>query len=247
MIVSKNMKPISPEQILGLRSAKQFFSDCYLVSSIHALTQTPNGRKILKQNISTDGSNFNVKFNNINEQAMDFFISAKKLEKLVLVDEFANEIMCNEPHNPIIKAIELTMNKIIQRYPEKKPLVCRLMKPMELFEYNKPSNFMEMFTGRKPIVLNEGGLKMSLKRHKEEAMQLFEQIDKANETSFVAGTGIFCRYGLSDAHCYTVAGVNFENKYIEIIDKRSKKTLQVPFDIAIRGLKYLTGYFNSNL
>lgn len=163
------------------------------------------------------------------------------------MDRFANEIKITEPHHPIIKAIEVAMNKIISKYPDKKPIICRFADSIEDFEYNKPSNFMEMFTGRKPIVLNEDGLRLTMRRHREEAMELFEQMDKAGDVSFVAGTGLFSRYGLRDVHCYTVSGVNYENKYIEIIDKRTKETVNLPFEKAIRGLKFLTGYFNSSL
>lgn len=241
------MKPISPEQISSLRSAKQYFADCYLVSSIHALTKTANGRKILQQNISTDGTNFNIRFNQVTDKPQDFFVSQKDCENLVLLDKYANEIKTDEPQNPIIKAIEVAMGRLITQHPEKKPLICRLADCMENFEYNKPSNFMKLFTGRKPIVLNEGGLRLTMRRHREEAMELFEQMDKAGDVSFVAGTGLFSRYGLRDVHCYTVSGVNYENKYIEIIDKRTKETVNLPFENAIRGLKFLTGYFNSSL
>lgn len=242
------MKPISQEQILSLRNAKQHFADCYLVSSIQALTNTENGRKILQHNITTDGTNFNIRFNHVIDKAEDYFVSEKAHKNLVLVDRFANEIELDEPHHPIIKAVEVAMEHLLWQHPEKKPLVCRLVTDtIQEFEYNKPSNFMEMFTGRKPIVLNEGGLRQTLKSHREEAMQLFERMDKGNDYSFIAGTGIFGREGLRYAHCYPINGVNFENKYLEITENRSHETIKLPFERAIRGLKYLTGYFNSGL
>ncbi len=46
------MKPINLSEIKSLQRVKQYFHDCYLVTSMNALSNTENGCKILQNNIS---------------------------------------------------------------------------------------------------------------------------------------------------------------------------------------------------
>ena len=48
---------ISDKEIDSFRDAKQYFSDCYLMTTLETLGQTENGRKILKQQIHRDDKN----------------------------------------------------------------------------------------------------------------------------------------------------------------------------------------------
>ena len=48
---------ISDSDIDGLGHAKQHFSDCYLMTTLETLSHTPNGRKILKEQIEYDDNN----------------------------------------------------------------------------------------------------------------------------------------------------------------------------------------------
>ena len=82
------MKPINLSEIKSLQRAKQHFHDCYLVTSMNALSNTENGRKILQENILREGNNFNIKFKNINGKSEDFFVSEKELNDLTLCDRF---------------------------------------------------------------------------------------------------------------------------------------------------------------
>lgn len=271
------MRPLTKFEIIQLQKPIQHFNDSYLLTSIDALARSKNGKKILSKNILHNGDGFKIRFQNINRQKEDFFISKENIEILssdsyhdvvlynfqhpnkekaeffkradkselpALHDEYYNELLEKLKQNEIIKAIEIAMDKVINKYPNKKPLISRIVSTdkHEKFEFNYPSIFLEMFTGKKPIALNERTLRMNLKKNKEEAIELFENIDKANDFSMVAGTGLFPRNGLSTARCYTLEGVNSENKYLQIFDCRNKKSITLTFEQAIQALKYLTGY-----
>ena len=73
------MKPITPQQIASLSTAQQYFHDCYIVSSLGILSRSKKGQKILQNNITTNGKDFNIKFNNVNEKVEDYFISEKEI------------------------------------------------------------------------------------------------------------------------------------------------------------------------
>lgn len=82
------MKPINFEEIKSLQRVKQHFHDCYLVTSLNSLSNSENGRKILQNNILREGSNFKIKFKNVNGNQEDFFITEKEIDDLTLCDRF---------------------------------------------------------------------------------------------------------------------------------------------------------------
>lgn len=241
------MKPINLSEIKSLKRAKQHFHDCYLVTSMNALSITENGRKILQENILREGNNFSIKFKNINGKSEDFFITEKELDDLTLCDRFFNPIELKEPHNPILKAVEVAMNKLLKKYPDKKSFINRLYKTNEEFEYNNPSRFMEMFTGIKPLNINENGIRMSLKNKIDEAKEVLEKIGNNETNSFIAGTGHKFIKGLTNWHCYTLENVNNANKTAQIFDNRYQEGITLSFDDFIKKIKYITGYFNEDL
>lgn len=241
------MKPIGIFELQNLRHAVQHFQDCYLVSSIGALTQSGNGRKILMQNIAHTNDGFRIRFNNINGYGEDFFVTEKEMEALVYMDKFKNPIEIDQPHNPIIKAVEVAMNKLLGKYPSKKPWICRFPDCNEKFEFNKPSIFLEMFTGKLPIKINESSLMMNLKRKEETGRNILDSISERNDSSFVAGTLMTFNKKLSDYHCYNIKSVNKETNEIELFDHRSRKIITLTYEEAIKYLKYIVGYFNKDL
>lgn len=241
------MKPINLSEIKSLQRAKQHFHDCYLVTSMNALSNTENGRKILQENILREGNNFNIKFKNINGKSEDFFVSEKKLNDLTLCDRFFNPIELKEPHNPILKAVEVAMNKLLKKYPDKKSFINRLYKTNEEFEYNNPSRFLEMFTGIKPININENSIRMSLKNKIDEAKEVLEKIGNEKTNSFIAGTGHKFIKGITNWHCYTLENVNNANKIAQIFDNRYQEEITLSFEDFIKKIKYITGYFNEDL
>lgn len=241
------MKPINLSEMKSLQRAKQHFHDCYLVTSMNALSNTENGRKILQENILREGNNFNIKFKNINGKSEDFFVTEKELNDLTLCDRFFNPIELKEPHNPILKAVEVAMNKLLKKYPDKKSFINRLYKTNEEFEYNNPSRFLEMFTGIKPININENGIRMSLKNKIDEAKEVLEKIGNEKTNSFIAGTGHKFIKGITNWHCYTLENVNNANKTAKIFDNRYQEEITLSFDDFIKKIKYITGYFNEDL
>lgn len=241
------MKPINLSEIKSLQRAKQHFHDCYLVTSMNALSNTENGRKILQENILREGNNFNIKFKNINGKSEDFFVTEKELNDLTLCDRFFNPIELKEPHNPILKAVEVAMNKLLKKYPDKKSFINRLYKTNEEFEYNNPSRFLEMFTGIKPININENSIRMSLKNKIDEAKEVLEKIGNEKTNSFIAGTGHKFIKGITNWHCYTLENVNNANKTAKIFDNRYQEEFTLSFDDFIKKIKYITGYFNEDL
>lgn len=243
------MISIGTDEIRTLRYAIQYFQDCYLVSSIGALTKSANGRKILSENIRYTNDGFCIKFKNINGNCRDFFVTQKDLDNLVYMDKFKNPIPINNyfPHNPIIKAIEVAMNKLLNKFPSKKPLICKFPDCNEKFEFNKPSNFLEMFTGKKPVIINESSIRLSLKSREKESMDIFNRINENPDNSFVAGTLLGFHKGLSDYHCYSISRADKKHNILELFDHRALKTTKLSFDEAIKKLKFLVGYFDDDL
>lgn len=241
------MKPINFDEIKTLQRMKQYFQDCYLVTSINALSNSENGRKILQNNILREGNNFNIKFKSINGKSEDFFVTEKEINDLTLCDRFLNPIITEEPENPILKAVETAMNKLLKKYPDKKSFANRLYKTNEKFEYNNPSRFMEMFTGIKPLNINENSFRMTLKSKSDEVKALLKKIGENQHNSFVAGTGHKFIKGLTNWHCYTLEKVGNADRTIQIFDNRYQKKIVLLFDDFIKNIKYITGYFNEDL
>ena len=242
------MKPIGTDEIKNLKYAIQYFQDCYLVSSIGALSHSANGRKILSENIAHTKDGFRIRFRNINQNSEDFFVTQKEMDDLIYMDKFLNPIPINKyfPHNPIIKAIEVAMNKLLSHYPSKKPWICRFPNCNEKFEYNKPSNFLEMFTGKPPLKLNEGSFRMTLKSKRKESTALFDKIKNDNNCSFVAGTAFSTNKNFSDYHCYSLKEIT-KNNMLGLFDHRLSGSNYLTYDEAIKKLKFIVGYFNKDL
>lgn len=242
------MKPIGPNEVQNLRHAIQYFQDCYLVSSVGALTRSENGRKILQENIAHIDDGYRVTFRNINTKSEDFLVTQKEMDDLVYMDKYMNAIPIDpdRPHNPIIKAIEVAMNKILDRYPSKKPFICRFANCNEKFEFNKPSNFFEMFTGQKPLSLNEKGLRLNLSSKQQACRDLFEKISDNPDSSFVVGSSISFRKFLHNFHCFSVTDVNKDGS-MRVFDHRAQTSFTLSFEEVVKNLKFIVGYFGKDL
>lgn len=260
---------LAQSEILSLRVAKQEFSDCYLVSSLHSLTKSVAGREVLLQNISkakeevsqyyfTEVSSrikkqgeknpflkdvFDVVFKNVKNKEERYLIDAKTIKKYYWIE--------GKQKNSILSSVEMAMQKLVGKHFSKKPLFCRMNFPFmfENFENNKVSNFMEMFTGKKPINLCESKLNINLKHHKKEAFELFERMGRSpcDDFSFVAGTGVKHIGRAKGWHCYVIDKIDLQNKRIFLINKRTNNVERLSFDEALDKLKYIVGYFNENL
>ncbi len=238
------MLPINRKQILTLRKAKQNFCDCYLVSSINALTRCKNGRKFLSQNIQRSGDNFCIRFNNVNGHPETYLVKQPECDELILRDKYLEPLELTVDNHPIIKAVEVAMNKLLKLHPDKKPFVCNIVDCQEKFEFNKVSNFLKMFTGIRPITINESGISYTMRKEADIARRMFSEISQ-REGSFVIGTG-FSLNPLKDLpHCYTVTSIR--NGIINLYDCRRQTTNTKTYDEAISDMKYICGYFDNLL
>ena len=170
------MYPISSLHTTPMQNSLQKFHDCYLVSSLGALSRSEKGRRILENNISQGRNNYNIKFNNVNGEQEDYLIPKNTIKKFMheKIDGYVERLLVS----PVTTAVELAMNNLIAKHPSKKPFIYRMMENQQDFEYNKPSRFLKMFTGKKPVTLNEGGIRMSLFGKIEKAFSLLKKIEK---------------------------------------------------------------------
>jgi hypothetical protein len=247
---------LEEKEVSTVRDAYQQFADCYLLSTLDALSKTNEGRKIISQNIQrTEKTNwietafpnfisnferFKVTFQNVFGKKETYEIGEKELGKFFDVYKY-------QP-NKIIFAMEIAMQKLVTQHPTKKSIFSRLRKlNKKNFEYNIPSNFMKMFTGKKPISIAEKHFNINLKGYKKEVLALLKKMSETpnNNYSFIAGTGVkkLERYW----HCFVVESVDYKNQIIYLKNKRSNIPKAVSFDEAFDKLKYFVGYFEENL
>ena len=257
------------KDINSIRQSKQIFSDCYMLSSLEALSHSTQGRNILSSNIQKfqvgtpvgattfkdefcknacscenalhSGDSFRIRFNNINGNQEDFFISQEN-SKYKEINK--------KQKNPIICAFETAMSELFEKHPDRKFWISKLIFPFKKsFEYNKVSNFMEMFTGKKPYVLAETSMNLNLKPYEQEVYKLLEKMGSlgSDNYSFVAGSGMIKMDDGHRWHCYTVMHVDNDKKKIVLMDKRTNEPSEYSFDEAIKKLKYFVGYFNEDL
>lgn len=249
-------RKISMKDVLSLKKSTQEYSDCYLISSLNALTNSQNGRNLLRRNIrfaqhkeylqwlkdGIDVTTFKVIFNSVNKNKESFIISPKDIN--------SHYNVFFKQKNKIVFAIKMAMKKLINKYPDKKPWYCRVFKPFnQKFEYNKPSNFLKMFTGVEPINIAENDINLNLKKYKSQVLKLLEKMgkDKDNNYSFVIGTGFMAPKNIAFWHCLSINKVDIENKLVYLQNKRANATMIFTFDEIIKKFKFIVGYFNENL
>ena len=237
------MRPITPHQIESLATAQQHFHDCYILSSLGILSRSKKGQKILQNNITTNGHDFNIKFQNVNGKAEDYFISEEEIHNLKFKDKKNN---LQDLHCPIVKSVELAMNKLIKNHPFQKPPLYRAMKTQQPFEYNKPSRFLELFTGQKPITLNESSLRMTLMSKLSEAGDLMMKIWEDKDSAFIIGTGIHLGK-LPSWHCFDITKVDMPSNSFTVFDHRQNAELRFPVLSGLLNFKFLTGFLGKDL
>ena len=242
---------IKKEDIDTFSKGLQEYADCYLIASLDALSKSTEGRRVLSQNISkvkrdypftTTIDEFQIVFRNVNNKKKAILVGEKEYDKNFSV--FYNQ------NNKIFCAMKMAMNKIIRNNFFKKPFVCRLTSPFsKSFEYNRPSNFMYMFTGKKPIVIAENDINWNLKNYKTQVLSLLKKMSKVknNNYTFVAGTGLKKCRTISNWHCVVIDSVDFKRKVLVLKNKRANSCTEITFDELINNFKFIVGYFNKNL
>lgn len=268
-------KPVNETSMESIKNSRQVFHDCYLVSSLEALSRSAKGAEILQNNIkqqinaaqkrelcnelyntpeyikrnSLTASNpeiseeFSCTFKDIDGAAKTYKVTSEDLKKYQTVSE--------KQTNPIVRTCEIAMSKLIEEHPSKKAFINRVWKMFiqKKFEYNFPSRFMEMFTGKKPISIGEKSLNLTMKKYKPEVYELLSRMAETpgNNYSFVAGSGISFDKRIKSFHCFTITNVNPDNKSVTLKNKRTNEDLNLSFDEFLKKFKYITGYFNETL
>lgn len=253
MNIQKLYTPITEKEIQGLNRAKQIFSDCYLVSTLNSLTRTDSGKKILQKNIQKSLSQnskeplFKIHFPNVYNKPRDVFVYSNEIDDLYLVDKYYNIVRHGKEENSILKAVEIAMNKLIDEHPLIKSLISRIPDSVEKFEYNSPSKFMRMFTGKEPISINEHSISNTLKSKTDEVSAILNRIKKSNNNeNFVAGTGVNPSFpNLESWHCYVISKV--KDNHITLYNQKEGLHIDMSVTTFLKQFKYITGYFSKDL
>lgn len=252
MDIQNCYRPLNKHELYELSQAKQVFSDCYLVSSIHALCGSDEGQKIIKEQVQKSlfdsCPKYKIRFNNVYGEAKDVFVTSKEVNFLQPTDLHANPIFPDTPPNKTLKAIELAMGKLIEKYPLLKSFVNRIPKCSENFEYNNPSRFMKIFTGKEPLSVNENTIYLQLSHKKKDALKLLKEIEQSEgQHSFVAGTSVNLFPELTSWHCYVVKGVNPDTKKVRVCNPRTMETVELSLAGFLNHFKFLTGFLFKNM
>ena len=235
---------ISKKDIDSLSSAEQYFSDCYIVSTLDSLSRSSNGRKILQEQISYDDDNpnlLNCYLYNPNGEKEKYVVPVEQAVK-------GYEKIYKHQPNKIVRSLDISLSEY-EKLHSTKPLICRIADKFRdfKFEFNVPSNFMKTLTGIEPTVnIAETALNLDLKSYKKEVMELFEKMDKDKEHSFVIGTGIKKLDGRR-WHVYVLEDVNLAENKVTIKNKRGNISKTMIVDEVLSNFKYIVGYFNKDL
>ena len=235
---------ISEKEIDELSDAKQYFSDCYIMTTLESLSHNPNGRKILKERIQRDDK----KPNQINcfLQTPNGETRKYKIPTDTVVDGYQK--LYQKQENDIVRSVDISVGEYEKRY-KAKPWICRFTDDFKnySFENNLPSHFLKIFTGKTPTVnIAETDINIDLSSRKDEVMALFKRMQKEKEYSLLIGTGAKMLNGRT-WHVYILENANLENGTVTVKEKRSNKQQIMSIDKALNTFKYIVGYFDSDL
>jgi len=234
---------ITDKDIGELKNAKQHFSDCYLMTTLEALSHTESGKKVLKEQIQYD---------DVNPDIINCYLYKKNgvKEKYSIPSDYAlqgYEKVYKKQPNKIVRSMNISVNEYEKKY-KSKHTICKFGDNFKnyVFEYNLPSNFMKMLTGIEPRVIAETDYNIDLTKYKAEVMKLFEKMQEEKDFSFVISTGPKALDG-HRWHVYVIENVNLENNTITVKEKRGNIPQTMSIDDALSTFKFIAGYFNSDL
>ena len=213
------------------------------MSSLESLSQTENGRKVLKEQIQHDDNNpnrINCYFYKKNGDKIGYSVPINNVVKGY------KKVFEKQP-NEIIRSVDISVNEYEKKY-KTKHIISDLRDTFEeyKFEFNMPSNFMQMITGVKPRVIGETNCNLDLRKYKNEVLELFEKLDKEKKHSFVISTGIKSLEG-HKFHVYILEDVNMSNNTITVREKRENVSKTMSIEEALKTFKCIVGYLNSDL
>ena len=234
---------ISDKDIDNFEHAKQHFSDCYLMTTLETLSHTPNGRKVLKEQIQYDDNNpklLNCYLYKENGEKEKYTVPTNAVVK-------GYEKLYRLQPNEIIRSMDVSVAEYENKY-KSKPWICRVTDTFKSysFENNLPSHFMKVFTGIEPRIIAETDFNLDLSGYKNEVMELFKRIDKEKNHSFVIGTGVKMLDGRT-WNVYIIEDVDLADNTITVKEKRGNTPRKMNIETALNTFKFVVGYFNSDL
>ena len=235
---------ITDKEIDSIKSTPQYFSDCYIMSSIETLSHTENGRKVLKRQIEHDDKN---------PMLINCYLYAPTgaREKYIIPTNAVvkgYEKLYKAQDNEIARSMDISVGEYEKKY-KAKPWICRFTDDFKTytFENSLPSHFMTMLTGKEPTVnIAETDFNIDLTSKKDEVMQLFKRMQTEKDHSLVIGTGLKMLDGRT-WHVYVLEDVDLENNTVTVKNKRGNITKTMSIDTALNSFKYIVGYFNNDL
>ena len=235
---------ISDNEIDDIKHAKQYFSDCYIMTTLESLSHTENGRNILKKQIEHDDKNpLQINCFLYNPQGLR---EKYKIPTKSVLDGYSK--LYNSQENDIVRSMDISVSEYEKKY-KAKPWICRFTDDFKTypFENSIPSHFMTILTGKKPTVnIAELDFNIDLSSKKDEVMELFERMQKDKNHSLVIGTGIKMLDGRT-WHVYVLEDVNPDDGTITVKNKRGNQKKTMSIDTALNTFKYIVGYFNEDL
>lgn len=233
---------VSYSEIDELQSAKQYYSDCYLMATVDSLTNSYNGRRILQQQLECDTNNGYV-------YCYLYSPSGEKERYTVPANTAVAgyESLYENQNNKYIRALDISVAEYEKKHSTK-PLICRLSEVVKTFRFenNLPANFMEQLTGVKPITVGSTYKDLTLEDHKKELMPLFERMAKEKNYSFVLTSG-YKKFNGRRYHAYIIEDVNLEKNTITVKEKRQNTPQEISIDEALSVFCAMSGYFESDL
>ena len=235
---------ISDKEIDSFAKAQQYFSDCYIMTTLESLSGIDNGRKILKKQIEHDDKNplqINCYLYSPNGNREKYTIPTNSVVK-------GYEKLYSSQDNEIIRSMDITVGEYEKKY-KAKPWICRFTDDFKTytFENSIPSHFMTILTGKKPTInIAETDFNIDLSGRKEEVYKLFKRMEKDKDYSLVIGTGLKMLDGRT-WHVYVLKDVDLENNTITVKNKRGNIEKTMNIDTALNTFKFIVGYFNKDL
>lgn len=242
--ISPFSQPISTKEVKALRVAKQHFSDCYIVSSLEAFSNSSNGVKMLQKRIyysDDDLQTLKCCLYSPDGNKQYYYVPVSQTLK-------GYEKLYKHQNNKIVRALDISVNEYEKQY-RTKPLICRIASFFKnfAFEFNIVSNFMKQLTGKEPTVnIAEKSLNINLKPYKKEVMELFKRLDSEKDHSIVIGSGIK-KVDDKRWHVYVLEDVNLAENKVTLKNKRGNVRKVIPIEEVLENFKYIVGYFGEDL
>jgi len=245
---TKNIKwrNLTEQELNRAMEEKQVISNCYDEATRYALLASKKGRKFLKSRIKIQkGENIDPAYKiKLNINGKDEIYRATKNDYKYffsdIYDNYAKADVIVKPYTAknsrLSLAVNIAVSKMITKHPSMKPLVSKIfVSPFSRnanCEFNKPSNAFKWFTGKNPIEYGESGINMSLRGYRDETLKLLKSLGKSKPKnySFVALTGFQRKKKINSWHTVPITNVNFKEKTVTVLDKRTHNYTTVSFD-----------------